>query len=207
MRLAAFGVMLLSAATIASGCGDGERSERRLSAAEIVRGLQEGGYVIFLRHGATPVVPDDRVPVRLDDCSTQRLLSDEGRRQARAIGAAFRKLRIGVGAVLASRYCRTLETARLAFGRTRTSEVLTGLPLDERARQRRLAAVRRLLGRPPPRGRNTVLVGHVVTLKPIAGIGLGGGEMAIFDPGGGARFRLVGRFPAAAWPQLAEQLG
>ena len=52
-----------------------------------------------------------------------------------------------------------------------------------------------------------MLVGHVVTIKPVAGIGLGAAEAAVFEPLGGERFRLIGRVPAAAWPQLAEDLG
>src|SRR3972149_40283 len=53
---------------------------------------------------------------RLDDCSTQRNLSEAGREESRRIGAAFRKRGVPVDRVLSSRWCRCLETARLAFG-------------------------------------------------------------------------------------------
>jgi phosphohistidine phosphatase SixA len=53
--------------------------------------------------------------MRLGDCATQRNLDAAGRAQARSIGAAFRTAGIDVGAVLASAWCRTAETAELAF--------------------------------------------------------------------------------------------
>src|SRR5207247_2594884 len=53
---------------------------------------------------------------RLDECSTQRNLSEEGRAQARRVGAAFAARGIPIGRVLSSQWCRCLETARLAFG-------------------------------------------------------------------------------------------
>jgi phosphohistidine phosphatase SixA len=46
----------------------------------------------------------------------QRNLTDGGRADARAIGAAIRSLGIPIGEVLASPFCRTRETAELIFG-------------------------------------------------------------------------------------------
>ena len=60
----------------------------------------------------------------LRDCARQRNLNAEGRRQARAIGTALRRLDIPVGEVVTSPYCRTRDTARLAFGRLRSSTAL-----------------------------------------------------------------------------------
>src|SRR6202035_2867623 len=54
--------------------------------------------------------------VRLEDCTTQRNLTDRGRDHSRALGEAIRSLGIPIGAVLASPMCRTMETATLAFG-------------------------------------------------------------------------------------------
>lgn len=189
------------AAVFLVSCGGAPETGPRLPLDRLVEELQQGGYVLFLRHTATGA-RDDQVPVDLEDCRTQRLLSAAGRMQARTIGRAFRALRIPVGAVLTSRYCRTRETALLAFGRKRDVEVLTGLPSVYANRPRRIAAVRRLLGRRPAPGTNTVLVGHVVSIEPAAGIGLGAGEIGVFRPLGGERFELVGRVPVSVWPQL-----
>ena len=75
--------------------------------------LRAGGIAIF-RHSNAPGVGDPP-GMRLDDCSTQRNLDEEGRVQARRIGDAFRSRNIQLGAVLASQWCRATETAELAF--------------------------------------------------------------------------------------------
>jgi phosphohistidine phosphatase SixA len=67
-----------------------------------------------MRHATAPGVGDPAT-FRLDDCSTQRTLSDDGRAEARRIGDEFRRRNLRVGAVLTSQWCRTRETARLAF--------------------------------------------------------------------------------------------
>jgi phosphohistidine phosphatase SixA len=75
--------------------------------------LNEGShYVVLLRHAHAPGEgePDS---FRLDDCSTQRGLSEKGREEARLLGEIFREGRIRVGKVVASQWCRARETAEL----------------------------------------------------------------------------------------------
>jgi phosphohistidine phosphatase SixA len=72
------------------------------------------GTVVLFRHALAPG-GGDPPGFRLNDCSTQRNLSDEGRAQAQRIGRAFKTQGIEVGAVWASQWCRTRETADLAF--------------------------------------------------------------------------------------------
>jgi phosphohistidine phosphatase SixA len=190
-----------------TGCGGGgtdDAGTRARPLDEVVAALQRGGHVLFLRHTATDRSVDDRPPV-LAGCHRQRPLTDAGREQARVIGRSFRALGIRVGTVLASAYCRTRETAVLAFGRAETVTALTGLVLGQAQLRRRLARVRVLLGTLPPPGRNTVLVGHVVTVEELVGVTLDEGELAVFQPLGGQGFRLIGRIPVFAWPQLVEQ--
>src|SRR5262249_55819076 len=82
----------------------------------LLRNLRDGGYVIVMRHATSPG-SGDPANFKLDDCTTQRNLSDDGRDQARRIGATLNKERVPIGRVLSSRWCRALETGRLAFGR------------------------------------------------------------------------------------------
>ena len=70
--------------------------------------------------------------MKLDDCSTQRNLSEEGRAHARRIGEEFRRRRIPVERVLSSPWCRCLETARLAFGKAKVSSALKWLVVAEK---------------------------------------------------------------------------
>lgn len=67
-------------------------------------------------HAATEPRIGDPPGFQLDDCATQRNLSEAGREEARRIGAAFRARGIPIGRVLSRRWCRCLETAGLAFG-------------------------------------------------------------------------------------------
>ncbi|WP_232101644.1 histidine phosphatase family protein [Paenibacillus sp. URB8-2] len=83
----------------------------------ILDSLRQGGYILYVRHGEA-TAGEDRPNLDLRDCSTQRNLSGEGRRQAAAFGEAFLRLQIPVQSpVLAGPLCRTKETAELAFGK------------------------------------------------------------------------------------------
>ena len=77
----------------------------------------------------------DPAGFRLDDCATQRTLTDAGRADAKRVGAAFQTRAIPVSRVLSSPWCRCLETARLAFGRAEVWTPLSNL-FDNRARGR-----------------------------------------------------------------------
>lgn len=78
--------------------------------------LAAGGVVIAFRHALAPGTFDPP-GFRLDDCSTQRNLNDEGRAQAQRIRAWFRERLLSPAAVRSSPWCRCVDTARLAFGR------------------------------------------------------------------------------------------
>jgi phosphohistidine phosphatase SixA len=82
--------------------------------------LQNGTIVLF-RHAIAPGTGDPP-GFRLGDCSSQRNLDAAGRAQAKRIGEQFRAQKISVTRVLTSQWCRTRETAELAF---------PGLPKDE----------------------------------------------------------------------------
>ena len=84
------------------------------------RALKKPGAIVLFRHASAPGVGDP-AGHRLDDCSTQRNLDEEGRAQARRMGERFRTQGVKVEAVLSSQWCRTRETAQLAF---------PGLPKD-----------------------------------------------------------------------------
>ena len=75
--------------------------------------LQSGDIVLF-RHANAPGVGDPAGFV-LGDCRTQRNLDAVGRTQAQLIGQRFAELNIPVGSVISSQWCRTVDTAQLAF--------------------------------------------------------------------------------------------
>ncbi len=77
--------------------------------------LRNGGQVVILNHANAPG-SGEPASFDIESCRTQRNLSDQGRQQARRIGALFAARSAPVQEVLASRYCRTRETADLVFG-------------------------------------------------------------------------------------------
>jgi phosphohistidine phosphatase SixA len=210
-------VLVVAALAVAGGCDlgseDEEGSEDRAPTTEarseraearLVARLRRGGNVLAFRHAATDSSMDTTSD--LSDCSRQRNLNGEGRRQSRAIGRAIRRLGVPVGQVLASPFCRTRETARLAFGRFRPSRDLLSVEFfeDPDAGGKRPKGLRRLLRKRPGRGTNTMLVSHSSAIFGATGLDPEEGEVLVVAPGRGARgFKVVGRVQAGEWASLA----
>ena len=189
--LIALAVLLVWLSAIAQG-----QTSSPPSGAALVEALRQGGYVIYFRHARTDFSQKD---VSLAGCESQRNLSDDGRGQARAIGAAIRSLRIPIGRVLASPFCRTRETAELAFGGVEITRDLLGRGLSEEQSRISASLLRPLLGAPPGPGTNTVLVSHGFNLRAADGIVLAEGEAAIYRPGEDGSFTRVGRLTSDQW--------
>ncbi|MEE1613595.1 histidine phosphatase family protein [Microvirga sp. CF3016] len=159
---------------------------------EAWRALQEGGTIALFRHARAPGTGDP-TNFRLEDCATQRNLSAEGRRQAQAIGEAFRTRRIPVERVLSSRWCRALDTARLAFGAlTEPFPPLDSFFEGREQEPARTQAVRRTIQEWRSNG-VLVLVTHQVNITALTGIFPAEGEMLVLRPKQDAGFDLVGR--------------
>jgi virginiamycin B lyase len=171
---------------------------------DLARSLRAGGLVLVLRHTHTDQSKQDEDPVVVADCGTQRNLSPQGRADARAIGRGVRRLGLDVRTVLSSAYCRTLETARLAFGRATVSPALLNtIASAHDARWRaQIRSARQLIGRKPAPGTLTVLVTHGVLVSEATGQELEEGEIIVFRPLGNSRFRVVGRVMPSQWAAL-----
>jgi virginiamycin B lyase len=171
---------------------------------DLSRTLRAGGLVVVLRHAATDFSKPDQDPVVVADCTTQRNLSAQGRADARGIGRGMRRLGLPIGKVLSSAYCRTLETARLAFGRATVHPALLNTIAAEHdsAWRKQISDARRLLGTRPAAGKLTVLVTHGVVVQETTGQTLEEGEAIVFRPLGSSRFRVVGRVMPREWGTL-----
>jgi phosphohistidine phosphatase SixA len=195
-----------SAAPAAAQAG-GQELTPRLQGMPLMEALRQGGYTILLRHAATQEFTPDPNLLDIDDCSTQRNLSEEGRRQAERIGRSFAKLGIPVGKVLSSPYCRCLETGRLAFGKAVPSEVLrVGDSEPGSGREDPGIAIRKLLDTPPAAGTNSVLIAHSVTLLYAFGLtSRPEGIAHVFRPSGLGlgRPEYIGMVMPDEWPVYA----
>lgn len=157
--------------------------------------LGSGGQVILMRHAITTPGVGDPPGMRLEDCGTQRNLTDEGRRHARQVGEAFRARGVIVDPVLSSPWCRCLETARLAFGAAEVSEPLGNLYGRSDREAQQVGQMRALVG-DPGRGGNLALVSHGSTILALTGVSLGTAEMLVVTPRGAGSFDVVGRLTA-----------
>ena len=159
------------------------------------RSLQTDRHVILIRHAATVPGIGDPSGFTLGKCSTQRNLSSAGREDAKRIGDAFRSRNIPVTAVLSSRWCRCLDTARLAFDRVEPAPMLDSMFNDgdsERERKVREVLAMVVASRQPG---NLVLVTHDVNSRALTGESVAQGEMVVTVPADG-KLKVVGRLSA-----------
>src|SRR5215204_6244892 len=217
MPRAAFPAVVLTVLVTTAGCDLGSDEERASTErpreaesrgdrgpAPLAGRLRRGGYVLAFRHAATDFAMTDSTR-DLRDCSRQRNLTVEGRREARSIGREFRRLGIPVGRVLASPFCRTRETATLAFGRAVPSRALLSVEFfeGEPAGERQPARLRQLLTSPPRGATNTILVSHNFAIDDATGESLAEGEAVVVTPGEGRPgFQVVARLKAGEWARL-----
>ena len=187
----------------APAAGRSSLPAKPLANPELLAELRKGGYVIYFRHASTDFSRDDSRSKSDDDCDNQRPLTEQGRSEARQIGAAFKELRIPVGRVLASPRCRTMETAMLAFGSAEKSPEARSGPAAP-AGADRYAPLRALLSTPLKPGGNVVIASHGNPFYATAGAPyLEEGEAAVIRPLG-KDFEIVGRVRHDAWRALAR---
>jgi phosphohistidine phosphatase SixA len=176
---------------------------------QLIENMRRGGYVIYFRHGATDRSQQDVDFDNLANCATQRNLSDQGREQARDLGDAFRRLRLPVGQVLTSEYCRARQHAELSFGRFETSKALNlSDPLEASVRQQNAATLRSLLATPPAAGVNTVIVSHQTNIMDSSAVALPVEAGAVvFRPGAGGTSQTLLKILPAELLDLSRVLG
>lgn len=149
--------------------------------------LRAGACVVLLRHAQTVPGIGDPPDFRLDQCSTQRNLSDEGRLQAGRIGQWFTSRGLQPRAVRSSAWCRCKDTADLAFGSHQVWPALNSF-FGSGGRDTQTAPLRNALGRIPA-GHFEVWVTHQVNMTALTGEGMTMGEGLVVD----ARGKMVAR--------------
>ncbi len=162
------------------------------------RQLATGGCAVLLRHAQTVPGLGDPPGYRLDDCSTQRNLSEAGRAQARRFGADFAQRRARIDEVLSSRWCRCLETARLAFPRheVRVFEALNSFFDDRGKGDAQAQAMRARIARIAA-PEVVVMVTHMVNIAALTGQSLAMGEAIVVRATDAGKVEIVGRLTPA----------
>lgn len=155
--------------------------------------LLQGRAVALIRHATAPGLGDPP-GFKVGDCTNQRNLSQEGRNQAKRIGALFREKGVKEASVYSSQWCRCLDTARLlGLGPVKEFPPLNSFFQDGSTEEEQTREIRRFI-MSLPTGRPTILVTHQVNITALTGIFPSSGEIIIFQPLRGNHGKVLGRF-------------
>ena len=150
--------------------------------------LEDGGKLIFIRHAYAPGGgdPDN---FNLNDCSTQRNLNYEGRKQAKYIGEFFKKNNIEIDKVLSSEWCRCKETAKIAFKNFSTNNFLNSFYNSKYAKNKdkQIKALNDYI-RKFQSDKNLILITHYVLISEVLNYAPSSGEIVVSDK----NFNMIG---------------
>jgi phosphohistidine phosphatase SixA len=150
--------------------------------------LEDGGKLIFIRHAYAPGSGDPS-NFNLNDCSTQRNLSKEGRKQAEYIGEFFKNKKIKIDKVLSSEWCRCKETAEIAFKNFYTNSFLNSF-YSYKFSENKSKQIRDLNDyiNTFKSKKNLVLITHYVLISEVLNYGPSSGEIVVSDK----KFNIIG---------------
>lgn len=157
--------------------------------------LRRGGLVLLIRHASTVPGLGDPPGYRLDECSTQRNLSEAGRDEARRIGERLRREKVPIAKVYTSPWCRCRETAMLAFGQAEDWEPLSSIFDFPHREEDYSSRVKMRIGgysTRKPAG-NVVMVTHNVNIAALTRQSVATGEIVVVRPDGCCGMRMVER--------------
>ncbi len=150
--------------------------------------LKKGGKLIFIRHAIAPGSgdPDD---FDINDCKTQRNLSDDGRIQSKKIGNFFKVNNIPFSKVYSSEWCRCKETAFLAFNKYETKNFLNSFFSQQFAnnREKQIIDFNKFIAN-WDQDQNLVFVTHYVVISEILKYAPSSGEIVISNK----NYKLLG---------------
>ena len=150
--------------------------------------LDDGGKLIFIRHAYAPGGGDPQ-NFNLNDCSTQRNLNNEGRKQAQYIGEFFKKNEIKIDKVLSSEWCRCKETARIAFKNFSTNSFLNSFYSSKYAKNKdkQIKMLNNYIKKFKS-DKNLILVTHYVLISEVLNYAPSSGEIVVSDK----NFNMIG---------------
>src|SRR5262245_34700275 len=178
-----------------------------LSGSALADALRRGGYVIVMRHAASPAQAPDKATANPDNVNLERQLDAAGRASATAMGKALRDLKIPIGEVASSPTYRALETVRLAqLPAARTYvEIGDGGQSMQASTDAQAAWLQRKVAEAGAPGSNILVVTHMPNIArafPQLASGVADGEALVFHPDGKGGATLVARVKIEEWPKL-----
>lgn len=169
--------------------------EARADAA-LWEAVRTGEAFAIMRHALAPG-GGDPAGFRLNDCSTQRNLSEDGRQQARDIGDAFRANGIASARVMTSQWCRCRETAReLGLGPVVDLPAMNSFFEHRHRAEAQTAKLRAWLideGATTMARGPLVLVTHQVNVSALTGLFTSSGGIVVARIDAGGKVTVLGR--------------
>ena len=171
-------------------------SANELAIWDRLQGTAPKGYVLLLRHSLAPGVGDP-ANFKLNDCSTQRNLSQDGRDDARDVGLWLQRREIKIARVESSRWCRAIETATLLnLGKVRLNKNLDSLFQEADALNHpQTIRVRKQIVAHRNKSGLLVLVGHFVNIGVLTNVGVDSGEGVLVRADSKGRIKVLGATP------------
>ena len=161
-----------------------------------LQGTSPKGYVLLLRHSLAPGVGDPE-NFKVNDCTTQRNLSEVGRQDAQDVGAWLARRQITIARVESSRWCRAKETATLLnLGKVRLNRNLDSLfqESDLPNHPQTIKVRKQIVDHRNKRGL-LILVGHFVNIAALTNTGVDSGEGVLVRADSKGVIRVVGTTP------------
>ena len=150
--------------------------------------LDDGGKLIFIRHAYAPGGGDPQ-NFNLNDCSTQRNLNNEGRKQAQYIGEFFKKNEIKIAKVISSEWCRCKDTARIAFKNFSTNSFLNSFYSSKYAKNKdKQIEMLNNYVKNFKSDKNLILITHYVLISEVLNYAPSSGEIVVSDK----NFNMIG---------------
>ena len=148
---------------------------------KIINELKKGEKIIFIRHAIAPGNGDPE-NFNINDCTTQRNLSESGIKQSKKIGFFFKNNKIKIDQVLSSEWCRCKDTAKYAFENYTTFNALNSF-YDEKFSANETKQMNDLMKfiKNWDSDKNLVFVTHYVVISSILNTGSSSGEIIISD--------------------------
>ncbi len=161
-----------------------------------LQGTTPKGYVLLIRHSLAPGVGDPE-NFKLNDCSTQRNLSDIGRQDARDLGEWLARRQIKIARIESSRWCRAKETATLLnLGKVRLNRNLDSLfQVTDLANHPQTLRVRKQIVDYRNKSGLLIMVGHFVNIGALTNVGVASGEGVLVRADSKGVIRVVGTTP------------
>ena len=145
----------------------------------VINELKKGGNLIFIRHAYAPGGGDPK-NFDINECKTQRNLSNSGRDQAKKIGSFFKDNKIPISKVYSSEWCRCKETASIAFNDFETKSFLNSFFSSQFAKNKDLQMKRlKTFINNWNKNKNLVFVTHYVVISESLNYAPSSGEIVI----------------------------